>query len=382
MARRSDGYRARRLAVRRTRRRSTYQNVALYVLAAAVAFGAVVGATRLAHKLLSHHVTAASSSYLALVVIGKGEAGQPVAALLAHGVAPASDTLYTIPRDLLLTSPGGEYVLASDALAQDWLQSYLERLVQGAVSYRLDLSYADLERLSGGGDLWVTTAAPFSLQIDGVLHTYRGRFSLPARLLPTVLGADGKAGPDQAAAEQAFLSAALKGAALASQASRSAALAAISGHQNGLPASDTRDVVRVLTSSRLTVTRIPSTGETAQGQFAWRPDGAAITAQITRDAKGFNAPYTVVVENGSGALGIGALVAKLLAVLNVNLPPTRNADSFDYQETQILAGSKAFGVATQVRAILRRGVVLKGTGLPPTTVVVIVGKDLRPKDLQ
>jgi len=60
----------------------------------------------------------------------------------------------------------------------------------------------------------------------------------------------------------------------------------------------------------------------------------------------------------------------------------RNADSFDYQVTQILAGARAFGVATQVRAILGHGYVLTGSGLPATTVVVIVGKDITVKDLQ
>ena len=99
-------------------------------------------------------------------------------------------------------------------------------------------------------------------------------------------------------------------------------------------------------------------------------------------AREFNAPYTVAVENGSGVLGIGTMVVNRLAGLNVNLPAVRNAASFNYNVTQILAGAKAFGVANQVRGILGRGVVLTGSGLPDTTVVVIVGKDLKAKDLQ
>ncbi len=39
-------------------------------------------------------------------------------------------------------------------------------------------------------------------------------------------------------------------------------------------------------------------------------------------------------------------------------------------------------MAEDVRAILGRGVVLDGKDLEPTTVVVIVGKDLTAKDLQ
>ena len=76
------------------------------------------------------------------------------------------------------------------------------------------------------------------------------------------------------------------------------------------------------------------------------------------------------------------MVVNRLAGLNVNLPAVRNAASFNYNVTQILAGAKAFGVANQVRGILGRGVVLTGNGLPDTTVVVVVGKDLTAKDLQ
>ena len=50
MARRSDkseGYRARRLAARRSQRWGAYQNLVLYALAAVVAFGAVLGAVQL-----------------------------------------------------------------------------------------------------------------------------------------------------------------------------------------------------------------------------------------------------------------------------------------------------------------------------------------------
>ena len=94
------------------------------------------------------------------------------------------------------------------------------------------------------------------------------------------------------------------------------------------------------------------------------------------------APFTVAVENGSGALGIGKLVVGRLSGLDVNLPAVRNAASFDYEVTQIRAGAKAFAVANQVRDILGHGVVLTGSGLPDNGVVVIVGKDLKAKDLQ
>ncbi len=39
-------------------------------------------------------------------------------------------------------------------------------------------------------------------------------------------------------------------------------------------------------------------------------------------------------------------------------------------------------MAEEVRAILGRGVVLSGQDLPATTLVVIIGADLKAKDLQ
>jgi hypothetical protein len=90
----------------------------------------------------------------------------------------------------------------------------------------------------------------------------------------------------------------------------------------------------------------------------------------------------VLVRNGSGELGIGDLVVQRLAVLDVELPPPDNADSFDYGETQIQASAGSLGVAREIRAILGRGVVLRGAQLPPDTIIVVVGSDLQAKDLQ
>jgi LytR cell envelope-related transcriptional attenuator len=387
VARKSEGYRAQRLAARRSRRWGSLQNLALYALAAVVAFGAVLGAVHLAHSLRQHHVLPSGASYLALVTIGAGEKQvKPTAALLVHDASLNTSTLYTIPSDLLLTEPGGEYVMAGDVLAEGQLEQYLERLVGAPISYSLDLSYGDLVKLSGGGDLRVTAAPPFSLQTGDVVRLYSGQFSLPASDLPLLLSANGKGTTDQANAQDAFLSAVFAGAALAPAGQRTQTDKAIADRQKGLAHVDARDLLATMVSGDLSVTRLPSNGETANkaagGQFAWRPDPTAIIAQITRNARGFKAPFTVAVENGSGALGIGNLVVKRLAGLDVNLPPVANADSFDYSVTQILAGAKAFGVANQVRGILGRGVVLTGGGLPGNTIVVIVGKDLSAKDLQ
>jgi len=379
----TEGYRARRLAARRSRRWGAFQNLALYALAAVVAFGAVLGAVHLAHSLRHHHVLPGSAGYLALVTIGGGGPGtQPTAALLVHSENLATTTLYTIPPDLLLTNAAGEYVMAGDVATEGQLKPYLERLVHAPISYKLDLSYADLGRLSGGSDLLVTAAAPFSLQTGGAIRLFNGRFSLPASQLATVLSAAGKGQTDQATAQDDFLTAALAGAAAVPATRQTAEIKVLAAQQKGLAVVDARDLLATLTSGRVTVVRLPSVGQVAEGQFAWRPDPGAITAQITRNARYFHAPFTIVVENGSGVLGVGRLVVNSLAGLNVNLPAVRNAASFNYADTQILAGARAFGLANEVRGILGHGVVLTGSGLPDTTVVVIVGKDLNARDLQ
>ena len=382
MAAGRDGYRTRRLAARRSRRWGAYQNLILYALAAVVAFGAVLGAVHLAHALRQHHVPPSKASYLALVTIGGQGGTKPTAAVLVHDAQVDQTTLYTLPSDLLLTDAKGEYVMAGDVAAENALGPYLERLFHAHLSYRLDLTYSDLARLAGGHDLWVTAGTAFSLQTGGVIRLFSGRFSLPAGQLATMLSADGKGNTDQANAQVAFLTAALSSAALVPAQQRTRAVEQIVKRQKTLTSGDARDLLDTLVSGRVAVVRVPSNGQVSYGQFAWRPDAAAITAQITRNARDFEAPYTVAVENGSGAIGIGAMVDKRLAGLNVNLPAVRNAASFDYAVTQILAGAKAFGVANQVRGILGHGVVLTGNGLPDTTVVVIVGKDLKAKDLQ
>ena len=78
----------------------------------------------------------------------------------------------------------------------------------------------------------------------------------------------------------------------------------------------------------------------------------------------YHADVTVQVRNGSGKVGVGEAVVRRLASLDVNLPAPLNADSFDYRQTQILAGPDTLPVAQDIRAILGRGVVLDGTDLP------------------
>lgn len=355
----------------------------LYSLAAGVAFGAVLGAVYLSGYFVDNKDTPQNPNFLALVTVGVGEAQRrPVAGLLVHDGSTATMTFFTIPRSYLFTAAKGEYVMGEDAIAASDASAYIERLVGVPVDYVLNLSYADLTTLAGGANLYVRLPRPVTVGPEGSARTLEGDFSLSRDDVPEVLSVTGGSGPDEALLEQAVLEAAFEAAALQSPEKRDAVVGDLAQRVRGLSPDEARKVLDDLVGGRLGVERLPSRGVVSLGQFAYRPDPEQIQARITRRSPRYEAPFTVVVENGSGEAGIGQLVAERLAVLDVALPPVRNAASFDYRETQILAGADAVGVAQDVRAILGLGVVLSGRELPKDMVVVIVGHDLKAKDLQ
>lgn len=379
----AEGYRVGRLRRRRQRRLQRWQLVFLVVLAVAVAFAAVAGAARLARWIIGGEPEPRRAGYLALVTFGEGEAQGPASALLAlRDAGDGSVTLYTVPRTLLLEAPGGEYVLAGDMLAAGQLKGDLERLVGAEIDFVYRLPYRSLEELAGGEDVWVTLKDPVRLKVDGVERGYKGRSTVPAAQIGALLRAEGETGADEAAMQEALTRAVLQAAALRPESERERLIDGVAAQARGDDSSYLRELLRAATARDATVARLPSRGQTDLGQFAFRPDRDRIMAEITRRAPGFSAEVTVLVRNGSGELGVGEAVVERLAVLDVELPPPANADSFDYERTQILAGAETLPVAQDIRAILGRGVVLDGSDLGPATVVVIVGKDLKAKDLQ
>lgn len=379
---RADGYRVGRLRQRRRRRLQTWQLVFLVVFAVAVAFGAVFGAVRLADWILGPKEEAHKDGYLALVVVGKGETGrQPSVYLAMRDAATKTTTLFTVPRDLLLEAPGGEYVYAGDMVGTD-LKGDLERLLDAKIDLSYQLPYKALQQLAGRDEVRAELASTATVKVDGAQKGFKGKVDIPASEIPVLLSAEGKSGSDESAMQDAVTRAVFDATALRPQQARGRTVDGVVTGARGGQKEYLREVLQALTNGQGVVERIPSNGETAMGQFAFRPDPERIMALITRRAPGFNAPYTVVVRNGSGEVGVGEAAAKRIASLDVNLPPVANASSFDYKRTQILAGAKALGVAQEVRAILGHGVVLDGAGLDPSTVMVIVGKDVSAKDLQ
>lgn len=377
------GYRVGRLRRRRDRRVQRWQVVFLVVLAVGVAFAAVLGAWRLADWIVGGEEEQHKEGYLALVTFGKREQkGSPSAVLVLRDAEDGSTTLYTVPRSLLLEGPGGEYVLAGDMLVAGQLKGDLERLIDADIDLTYDLPYTALEHLAARDEVWAALEDPVELEVGGAQRGFKGRFSVPSAQVGDLLAAPGVSGADESAMQDALLDAVFDSAALQPETEREQAINRVVAEARGSEPSYLREILAGATSGDAELRRLPSSGQTAMGQFAYRPELDEIMAQITRRSPGFSAPVTVLVRNGSGELGVAEAVTRRLEVLDVNLPGTANADSFDYSRTQILAGSKALRAAQEIRAILGRGVVLDGSQLGPTTVMVIVGKDLRAKDLQ
>jgi hypothetical protein len=376
------GYRTRTRKAQRRAKRQRWQLIGLYVLAPIVAVGAVVGAYFMAQAFTGAEPPDTELGRLELIVVG-GKAPSATAGLALRDPVTRGYRFYTVPRALLLEGPEGEYIMAGDEMGHGTLRRDLGSLVGVPVRQELRLTYRQLERLAGGGTLVVKFEQPAKLKVDGVWRTYEGTVDVPAAEIGPLLAAEGSSGEDEDVAARAVYAAVFHASALQTAADRrriTSSLAATAGDDDRQLAA--RRVLNGLLERPVEVQRIPSKGAVTEGQFAFRPDRSRIMTDITRLAPGFGPRYTIIIRNGTGEAGVGALVRKKLAVLDAQLPSPANAEDFGYERTQILAGSKALALAEDVRAILARGVVLSGQDVPATTLVVIIGADLKAKDLQ
>jgi hypothetical protein len=376
------GYRTRNRKAQRRAKRQRWQLVTLYVLAPIVAVGAIVGAYFAARAFTTTDKPDQSLGRLELVVVG-GRAPGATAGLLLRDPAARGYRFYTVPRALLLEGPQQEYIMAGDEMGRATLRRDLGRLVGVPVRHELRLTYRQLERLAGGGTLVVKLDQPAKLRLDGVWRTFEGTVEVPAAEIGRLLSARGSSGEDEDTIARAIYAAVFHAGALQTAADRRATVAALAaGKADEEQRLAARRALSGLLARPVQVERIPSKGAVAEGQFAFRPDRSKIMTDITRLAPGFGPRYTIIIRNGTGEAGIGDLVRRRLEVLDAQLPTPSNADSFGQKRTEILAGSQALALAEDVRAILARGVVLSGKDLPATTLVVIVGADLKAKDLQ
>jgi hypothetical protein len=369
------GYRSDRLRRRRRSRVERSQAWILYVLAAAVAFAAVLGAWYVAGRYFKSDEVTEKSGYLAVVQLTVPGEDAPVAALLVVQDPSGGDPgVYVVPPDLLLEGPNGEYVFAADSMALGSVAQDLGRVVHVPVDAVFTVPVSSLADWAGGGSLEVELERPVAVDIDGGTRMIEDGDLVPSTDLPAVFASTGNR-RDLTALQTSLVQAALDSAALRPGAGSSSPV--------GVSPSPTAGPARAAGGARITsgdavVERFPARTRVAEGQFAFVPDPEEIMAGITRRSPAYRADVTVEVRNGSGKIGVGEAVVERLSSLDVNLPAPLNADSFSYAQTQILAGPDTLPVARDIRAILGRGVVLDGTDLPKGTIRVIVGDDFQP----
>jgi LytR cell envelope-related transcriptional attenuator len=377
------GYRVERLRRRRRGRVERWQALALYGLAVLVAFVAVIGAWRVADRFIGSSPKPRPAGHLTLLQVAPRKGAPPVAAALAvKDAADGSVSLFVVPRDLLLEGPHGEYVFAGDAMTSGSLKQDLQRVIDAPIDAVFTVPADALRQLTGAETLPLSLDRPVTLDVAGTQRTYKRNATVPTADLPALLEGAGATGSDAATMQQGLWQAVLRMAALRPAAERRRALAATAAAAVGRDDRwFLRDSLKALVGGDVAVSRVPSTARVSEGQFAFVPDPEGIMREITRRAPGYRSRFTVLVRNGSGEIGIGDAVRRRLAELDVNLPSPANADSFDYRKTEILVGKGALRVAEDVRAILGRGVVLEGSDLPPDTVMVVVGRDLKVANL-
>lgn len=361
----------------------------LYALAAGVAFAAVLGAWYAAGRFIGGEESPSAPGSVSLIEL-TGEDGDPVAAaVLIHDPAADGASLYVVPAELLLEGPEGAYVFAADSLRLGSLKADLQRVLRTEVDAVHELPAAELAGLVAADEVRLSLPRPLEVDVAGEVREIADGDRVPAADLGAWFSAGSTGGGEAAELQAALWLAVAEAAALRPADVRERLARELAGVPGGADeATETDEAARFagaltgLIEGDATIGVVPSTSRVAEGQFALVPDPEGIMAEITRKAPGYRGRYTVQVRNGTGVVGAGEAVARRLAVLDVGLPPPTNADSFTYRQTQILAGRDALRVAEDIRAILGRGVVLDGAGLPPDTVVVIVGADLQPPDIE
>lgn len=89
----------------------------------------------------------------------------------------------------------------------------------------------------------------------------------------------------------------------------------------------------------------------------------------------------VIVYNGAGVPGIAGKAAQQLIRAGVRVVDTKNADRFDYRKTRIVVQRGDAKVGEEVRKVLGVGeVVVQPSDQDVADVIVVIGKDYRPKD--
>ena len=216
------GYRSDRLRRRRRSRVERSQAWILYVLAAAVAFAAVLGAWYVAGRYFKSDEAPEKSGYLAVVQLTVPGEETPVAALLvAQDPSGGDPGVFLVPPDLLLEGPNGEYVFAADSMALGTVAQDLARVVHVPVDAVFTVPVSSLADWAGGGSLEVELERPVAVDIDGETRMIEDGDLVSATDLPAIFAPAGGNRRDLTALQTSLVQAVLDSAALRPDSERS-----------------------------------------------------------------------------------------------------------------------------------------------------------------
>jgi LytR cell envelope-related transcriptional attenuator len=299
--------------------------------------------------------SATPSELLVLQVVGTDD---PLLALVGARVDDRSPAFFSIPFDLSLTVPGQGDVVAPEVAGLG------AETVRIAVSntfgaWAEHVAVLDLEGLAGVVD----RAGGLRVRVPGFYVTDAGNLGpgfdrLSGEQVVTLIQLEVEGGEARwASVVQALLQLPIR------------------LDEGDLAESDgLAGVRRVLRGARgAAVAAFPTTSVAGSVTVPLQPDLDRAVAQRF----GFGTPVPVIVQNGSGAPGLGQEVAAVLLPLGFRVVLSQNANEFGYERTRVIANSDgALADARRIRRALgvgRVGVSQVPSGLGDITI--IVGED-------
>ncbi len=212
----TEGYRVSRLKRRRRGAAERWQIWVLYVLAAAVAFAAVLGAWYAAGLLVGGEEGQAAPGLVSVIEL-TGEEGEPVAAaVLIHDPEGDGTSLHVVPPELLLEGPEGAYVFAADSLRMGTLKSDLQRLLRTDIESVHTLPAAELGELVAAEELRLSPPRPLEVDVAGAVREVTDGDAVPVADLGEWFSAESTGGGESAELQAALWFAVAEAAALRS----------------------------------------------------------------------------------------------------------------------------------------------------------------------
>ena len=299
--------------------------------------------------------SATPSELLVLQVVGTDD---PLLALVGARVDDRSPAFFSIPFDLSLTLPGQGDVVAPEVAG---LGSETVRIAVSNTfgAWAEHVAVLDLEGLADVVD----RTGGLRVRVPGLYVTDAGNLGpgierLSGEQVVTLLQLEVEGGEARwASVVQALLQ-------------RPVRL-----DQEDLAESDgLTGVRRVLRGARgAAVAAFPTTSVAGSVTVPLQPD----LDQAVARRFGFGTPVPVIVQNGSGAPGLGQDVAAVLLPLGFRVVISQNANEFGYERTRVIANSD--GALADARAIRRAlGVGRVGVSQVPSglgDITIIVGED-------